>query len=154
MYLDKVEMRFAMNQVHTLLVVFFAVAFTDPAPFRGGHGLAHVRCLMSYLPPLLVYLGQCMLSYSKLQEDTFHLVKLVEIIFHISHGVRHVASVLRYHTEVDERPDGSESMFERHQLGTLWLAQCHHQKSRNTTPQIPHLLPLLLRNLAVGFFGY
>src|ERR1700743_2756910 len=116
MYLDKVEMRFAMNQVHTSLVLFFAVAFTDPAPFRGGHGLAHLRSLMSYVPPLLVNLGQCTLSYSKLQEDTFHLVKLVEIIFHISYGVRRVASVMRHHTQVDERPDASESMFERYHL--------------------------------------
>src|ERR1700760_1540464 len=116
MYLDKVEMRFARNQVHTLLVLFFAVAFTDLALFRGGHGLAHLRSLMSYLPPLLVNFGQCALSYSKLQEDTFHLVQLLEIIFHISYCVRRLASVLRHHTEVDECHDTSESMFERHPL--------------------------------------
>ena len=58
MYLDKVEIRFTMNQVLTSLVLFFGVAFTDPAPFRGGHGLAHMRSLMSYLPQLLVNLGQ------------------------------------------------------------------------------------------------
>ena len=116
MYLDKAEMRFAMDQVHTSLVLFFSVVVTDPAPFRGGHGLAHLRSLMSYLPPLLVNLGQCTLSYLKLQEDTFHLVQLVEIIFHISYGVRCVAWVLRHHTEVDERSDASKSMFERYHL--------------------------------------
>ena len=116
MYLDKVEMRFAMDQVHPSPVVFFAIVVTDPAPFRGGYGLAHLRSLMSYLPPLLVNLGQCTLGYSTLQEDTFHLVKSVQIIFPISYGVRCMASVLCHHTEVDERSDASESMFERYYL--------------------------------------
>jgi len=116
MYLDKGEMRFAMDQVHTSLVLCFAIVVTDPAPFRGSHGLAHLRSLMSYLPPLLVNLGQCTLSYSKLQEDTFHPVKLVQLMFHISYGVRRVALVLCHHTEVDERSDASESMFERYHL--------------------------------------
>ena len=116
MYPDKVEMRFAMDQVHGSLVVFFTIVVTDPAPFRGSHGLAHLCSLMLYLPLLLVNLGQCTLSYSKLQEDTFHPVKLVQIMFHISYGVRRVASVLCHHTEVDERYDASESMFERYHL--------------------------------------
>jgi len=101
MYLDKVEMRFALDQVHTSLVLLFTIVVKDPAPFRGRHSLAHLRSLMSYLPPLLVNLGQCTLGYSKLQEDTFHPVKSVQIIFHISYGVRRVASVLCHHTEVD-----------------------------------------------------
>jgi len=116
MYLDKVEMRFAMDQVHTSLVLIFAIVVTDPAPFRGTHGLAHLRSVMSYLPPLLVNLGQCTLSYSKLQEDTFHPLKLVQIMFHICYGVRRVAPVLCHHTEVEERSDASESMFERYHL--------------------------------------
>jgi len=116
MYLDKVERRFAMDQVHTSLVLFFAIVVTDPAPFTGSHGLAYLRSLMSYLPPLLVNLGQCTLSYSKLQEATFHPVKLVQIRFHISYGVRRVAPVLCHHTEGDERSDASESMFERYHL--------------------------------------
>ena len=116
MYLDKVEMRFAMDQVHTSLVLFFAILVTDPAPFRGSHGLARLRSLISYLPPLLVNLGQCTLSYSKLQEETFHSVKLVQIMFHISYGVRRVASVLCHHTEVDERSDVSRSRFARYHL--------------------------------------
>jgi len=100
-------MRFAMDQVHTSLVLFCAIIITDPAPFRGSHGLGHLRYLMSYLPPLLVNLGQCTLSYSKLQEDTFHPVKLVQIMFHIRYGVRRVASALCHHTEVGERSDAS-----------------------------------------------
>jgi len=71
---------------------------------------------MLYLPQLLVNLGQCTLSYSKLQEDTFHPLKLVKIMFHRSYGVRRVASVLCHHTEVDERSDACESMFERYHL--------------------------------------
>ena len=116
MYLDKVEMRLAMNQVHRSLVLFFAVAFMDPVPFRGGHGLAELRSLMLYLLQLPINLGQCMLSYSELQEDTIHLVILIEIIFHIRYSVRRVFSVLCHHTEVDERPDGSGSVFERNHL--------------------------------------
>ena len=80
-------------------------------PWPGSSGFSDVVS-----PTIARQLGQCMLSYSKLQEDTFHLVKLVEIIFHISYGVRRVASVLRLHTEVDERPDASENMFERYHL--------------------------------------
>jgi len=114
MYVDKVEVQLVMDQVHTSLVLFFAIAVTDPAPFRGSHGLAHLHSLILYLPPLLVNLGQCTLSYSKLQEDTFPPVKWVQIIFHINYGVRCVASVLCHHTEVDECSDASESMFERH----------------------------------------
>ena len=114
MYLDKLEMRFAMDQVHTSLVLFSAIVVADPALLRGSHGLAYLRSLMSYLPPLLVNLGQCMLSYSKLQEDTLYPVKLVQIMFHISYGVRRVASVLCHHTEVDEHSDASESLFERY----------------------------------------
>jgi len=116
MYLDKVETQFAMDQVQTSLVLFFAIVVTHPAPFTGSHRLAHRRSLMSYLPLLLVNLGQCTLSYSKLQKDTFHSVKLVQIMFHISHGDRRVASVLCHHTEVDECSDASESMFERYHL--------------------------------------
>ena len=87
MYLDKVEMRFVMDDVNTSLVLIFGIVVMDPAPFRESHGLAHPHSLMSYLPPLLVTLGQCPLSYSKLQEDTFHPVKLVQIMCHISYGV-------------------------------------------------------------------
>jgi len=116
MYFDKVEMRFAIDQVHTSHVLFFTIVVTDPAPFRGSHGLPHLRSLMSYLPPLLVNLGQSTLSYSKLQEDTFHPVKFVQIMFHISYGVRRVAPVLCHHAEVDVGSDASESMFERYHL--------------------------------------
>ena len=105
-----------MDQVHTSLVLFFAIVVTDPAPVSGSHGPAHLRSLMLDLPLLLVNLGLCTLSYSKLQEDILHLMKLVQIMFHISYGVRRVAPVLCHHTEVDERSEASESMFERYHL--------------------------------------
>ena len=136
-----------MDQVHTELVFFFTIVVTDPAPVRGSHGLAHLRSLMSYLPPLLINLGQYTLSYSKLHEDTFYPVNLVQIMFHIRNGVRRVAPVLCQHSEVDERSVASEGMFERDQLCTLWLTQCHRENSQNTEPQNPHLFPLPLRNL-------
>ena len=147
-------MRFGMDRVHPSPVLFFAIVVMDPAPVRGGYGLAYLRFLMSYLSLLLVNLGQYTLGYSKLQEDTFHLVKSVQIIFHISYGVRRVASVLCHHSEVNEHSGASESMFERYYLWSLWLAQCHREISQNTVLQILHLLPLPLRNLAGGFFGY
>jgi len=105
-----------MRQDHTSHVLFFAIVITDLAPFRGSHGRAHLRSLMLYLPLLLVNLGQCTLSYSKLQEDPFHHLKLVQIMFHITYGVRHMASVLCHHTKLDECSDASESMFERYHL--------------------------------------
>jgi len=98
------------------LVLFFAIVVTAPAPFSGSQGLAHLGYLMSYLPLLLVNLRQCTLSYSILQEDPFHPAKLVEIMFHISYAVRHVASLLCLHSEVDERSAASECMFQRMQL--------------------------------------
>jgi len=123
MYLDEVETRLVMDQVSTSVVPSLAILGTDPARFRGSHGLAHLHSLMLYLAQLLINLGQCTLSYSKLQEDTFHPVKLVQIMFHISYGVRHVASVLCHHTEIDEPTDASVTMFERYHLSTLGLTQ-------------------------------
>ena len=73
MYLDKVGMLFAMDQVHTSLVLLFAIVITDPAPFRGSHALAHLRSLMLYLPPLLVNLGQSTLTYSNSKKIPFIL---------------------------------------------------------------------------------
>ena len=75
MYLDKVEMRFVMDQVHTSLVLLFTIVVTDLVLLRGSNGLAHVCSLMSYPPPLLVKLGQCTLSCLKLQETIIYLLK-------------------------------------------------------------------------------
>ena len=59
MHLNKVEMRFAVDQVHTSVVLFCTIIVADPAPFGGGNRLVHLRSLMSQLPSLLVNLGPC-----------------------------------------------------------------------------------------------
>jgi len=38
-------------------------------------------------------------------------------------------------------------------LRTIRLSQRHSENSQQTTPEIPHLFFLLLRNLLVGLFG-
>ena len=108
---------------------------------------------MSNLLLLLVDLGFCAFCHSELQEDVLHPMEQVQILFHIGYGVRCVASVLCHHIEVNERPDGCESMCERNWVRTSWLAKSQGENSQNSTPQIPHLFPLPLRNLAVGIFG-
>ena len=76
MYLNQVELRLVMDQVHTLWVLLFTSIVTDRAPSRGPHGLTPQSFLISYLPQLLVKLAQCTLSYSKLQEGTFDPAKI------------------------------------------------------------------------------
>ena len=153
MPLDEVEMWFGINHVHTQFVLFVAIVITDPAPLGWGRSLPHQASLPSDLLSLLVNLGLCAFSHSKLQEDILHPMKLVQIIFHVCYGVRRVASVLCHHIEVDKCPDASESTFERNCLCASWLAKSHGENSQNTAPQIPHLFPLPLCNLAVGLFG-
>jgi len=46
-----------MDQVHTLLVLLFAIVVMDLAPFRGTDWLPYLCSLMLYLPPLLVNHG-------------------------------------------------------------------------------------------------
>ena len=116
MYLDKVETQFAMDQVHRSLALFCVILVTDRVSFRGSYWLPYLRFLMVCLPPLLINLGQCRLSYSQLQKDSFHPVKLVQIMFHISYGVRCLAWVSCHHTEVNERSCASATMFERYHL--------------------------------------
>jgi len=118
-----------------------------------GHSLPYQGSLTSDLLALLVNFGLCAFCHSKLQEDIFHHMKLVQIIFHVAYGVWGVASVLCHHIEVDERPDASESTFERYCLRTSWQGKSHCENSQNTTPKIPHLFPSPLRNLAAGVFG-
>jgi len=142
-----------MNHVHTQFILFVLIVVAHLAPLGWGHVLPYQGSLTSDLLSLLVNFGQCAFCHSKLQEDIFHPMKLVEIICHVGYGVWGVASVLCHHIEVDERPDASESTFERYCLRTSWLAKSHGENSQNTTPQIPHLFPLPLRNLAVGLFG-
>jgi len=105
-----------MDQVQTSLVLFFTIVVTNPAPFRGSHLSAQIRSSMSYLPLLLVPLGPCTLSDSKRQEDTFLSEKLVPEMFLFSYCVRRVIWVVCHHSEVAERSDISESIFERYHV--------------------------------------
>ena len=59
MHLNKVEMRFAIDQVHKLVVLFYIIMIEDPALLGGGNRLVDLRCLISQLPLLLVNLGPC-----------------------------------------------------------------------------------------------
>src|SRR5437879_4634808 len=59
MHFNKVEMRFAVDQVHTSVVLFCTIIVADPAPLGGGNRLVHLRSLMLQLPSLLVNLGPC-----------------------------------------------------------------------------------------------
>jgi len=152
MHLDEVEMSFSINYVHTQLGLLVAMVIMDPAPLGWGHSLPHQASLRSDLFSLLVNLGLCVFSHSKLQDDILHPMKLVQIIFHICYRVRRVTSVLCHHIEVDMCPDASNSTFERNCLRTSWLAKSHGENSQNTAPLISHLYPLPLRNLAVGVF--
>ena len=142
-----------MNHVHTQFILFVSIVIAHPAPLGWGHSLPYQGSLTSDLLSLLVKFGLCAFCHSKLQEDIFHPVKLVQIIFHVGYGVWSMASVLWHHIEVDERAEASESTFERYCLGTSWLAKSHGENSQNTMLQTPHLFPLPLCNLAVGLFG-
>ena len=116
MHLDEVAMCFAMNHVNTQFVGFVTIVITDRAPLRWAHLLPYQGSLMSDLLSLVVNFGLCAFCHLKLQEDIFHPMKLVQIIFHVGYGIRRVASVLCHHIEVDECPDASESTFERNCL--------------------------------------
>jgi len=141
------------------LSFFFPLCVVHPAPFRGYDALPSLRPIMSQLPSLRPVMSQLpslrpimlqlpslrpimsqlpslridlsvyVFSYSKLQKDILHLVKCVPIVFHIGDCFRCVASVLRHHIEIDQRPDASESTLERYQLGTRRLTQCHSQNA-------------------------
>jgi len=87
------------------------MAITDPALLGWGRSLPYQAPLPSDLFSLLVNLGLCAFSHSKLQEDILDPMKLVQIIFQVCYGVSHLASVLCHHIEVDKWPDASESTF-------------------------------------------
>lgn len=57
MYLDKVKMRFAIDQGHCSLMLFFAIVVINPMELRGGQRLSFLHSQMSYLLQLLSTLG-------------------------------------------------------------------------------------------------
>jgi len=60
---------------------------------------------------------------SKLQEDIFPLVKLVEISLHRDYGLRDMSSVLGHGNSVDRCPARVSRMSERYYLLAVGLAQ-------------------------------
>ena len=103
MHLDKVEMGFAMDWVHTSVVLLLVILVTDSASLGRGHTLVYLRSLTSQVLSFFINLGLGAFRYLKLQEDIFHLVESVQIILHISHGL----------------------ISERYHLCAIWLPQCH-----------------------------
>ena len=85
--------------------------------------------MMSQLPSLLINLRTYAFSYLKLQKEILHLVKRIHMVFHIGDCLSCVASVLRHHIGIDQRPAVSESTVERSELGTPWLTLCHRQNA-------------------------
>ena len=76
-----------MNHVHTQFVLFVTIVVTDAALLGWGLSLPNQGSLTSDLFSLLVNFGLCAFCHSKLQEDIFHPMKLVQIIFHVGYGV-------------------------------------------------------------------
>ena len=133
MYLNKVEMAFCIDQVHTEVVLLIAIVFKAPAPLERCHSLVALRSLVSKLISLLVNLGPCSFRNSKLQEDIFHPVKLVKILVHIVNRLGGMASVLRHHIEVNQCPDTVQTTFERNYLPAVALAKVLPQEHPKDT---------------------
>ena len=102
MHLNKVEIRFRMSQFHTLVVLFFTIVLTDPAPLGYGHLLPHLGSLTTQLLVQLISLLLHPFEYAKLDEDVLRLVELGRIFFHIRYSLGCVTSVLSHHGEVKQ----------------------------------------------------
>jgi len=142
-----------MYQFHTLVVLFFTIIVADPAPLGWGHSLPHLGSLTTQHLAQLISVLLRPLGYAKLQEDILRLVELHRIFFHIRYSLRCVTSVLSHHGEVKQLPDTGERTSQGLHLRTIRLSQRHSENSQQTTPEIPHLFSLPLRNLPVGLFG-
>ena len=105
MHLNKVEMGFRMDHIHTEVILLIPIVLVAPAPLGRCHSQVALVSLMAWLLSLLVNLGPCSFRNSKLQEDIFHPVKLVKIFLHRGYRLGGVASVMCHHIEVDQCPD-------------------------------------------------
>jgi len=101
-HLNKVEIRFGMYHFHTLVILFFTIVVTDPAPFGGGDLIPHPGSLTTQLLAQLISLLLHPFGYAKLQEDVLRLVELRGIFFHIRYSLGCVTSVLSHHGEVKQ----------------------------------------------------
>jgi len=102
MHLNEAEIRFRIDQYHTLGVLLFTIVFTHAAPLGWGHSLLHLRSLTTQLLAQLISLLMCPFGYSKLQEDVLWLVELRRIFFHIRLSLGWVTWVLSYYCEVTQ----------------------------------------------------
>ena len=91
-----------MYQFHTLVVLFFTIVVTDPAPLGWGHSLPYLGSLTTQLLALLISLLLRPFGYAKLQEDVLGIVELRRIFFHIRYSLGCVTLVLSYHGEVKQ----------------------------------------------------
>ena len=83
MHLTKIEIGFGIDQFHTLVVLFFTIIVTDPAPLGWGHSLPDQGFLTAQLLAQLVSLLLRSFGYAKLQEDIFRLMEPRRVFFHI-----------------------------------------------------------------------
>ena len=102
MHLDKIEIGFGIDQFHTLVVLFFTIVVTDPAPLGWGHSLPDQGSRTAQLLAQLFSLLLRPFGYAKLQDDVFRLVEPRRVFLHIRHSLRRVTSVLSHHGEVKQ----------------------------------------------------
>ena len=136
------------------MVLFFGILVPDLAPPGRGHTFVYLRSFMFQVLSFLINPPLCAFRYSKLQEDIFLLVGSAQIILHIGHRPISMTTVLCNQIGVAKGPDSLESTLEAYHLCAIWLLQCHGKNTQKAMPQIPHLFPLPMRNLPVGFFGH
>ena len=88
MHLNEVEIRFGMDQFHTLVVLFTTIVVTDPSPLGWGYSLPQQGSLTAQLLAQLISLLLYPFGYAKLQENILRLVELRRIFFHIRYSLR------------------------------------------------------------------
>ena len=89
MYFNKVGIRCGMYQFHKLVVHFFMIGVTDPAPLGWGHSLQHLGSLTTQILAQLTSLVLRPLGSAKLQKMCFVLCNCVasSSIYNIVSGV-------------------------------------------------------------------
>jgi len=137
MHLNKVEIRFGMYQFNTLVVLFFTIVVTDPAPLGWGHSLPHLGSLTMQLLAQLISLLLRPFEYAKLQEDVLRPVVLRRIFFHIRYSLGCVTSVLSHHGEV--KSDLTQ-VSARLKGCTCVLSGCLNATARTPNKQRPRFL--------------
>ena len=102
MHLNKIEIGFGIYQFYTLVVLFFTIVITDPAPQGWGHLLPDQGSLTVQVLAQLISFLLCLFGYAQLQEDVFRLIEPCRILFHIRYCLHRVTSVFSHHGEVKQ----------------------------------------------------